>query len=133
MFYTIAICGIVAVTAYVCFPLATATIINTLLALLPGRRLPPARPRNRLKQPPPKAAPLPPPAEPGVELEPLQITSESPCLVCGAKDIKYLVLCDECDAPHHRDCWDYLGGCATFKCGCTKYKLPESADDREIN
>jgi len=41
----------------------------------------------------------------------------SACGVCGDPlegDVQ--VRCDLCDAPHHPECWEYLGGCSTYAC-----------------
>lgn len=39
------------------------------------------------------------------------------CPVCGTGISERPFLCPHCDTPHHADCWDYNGGCATY--GCT--------------
>ena len=39
------------------------------------------------------------------------------CHVCGAGFEGTAVACPRCDTPHHGDCWDYFGGCATYGCG----------------
>lgn len=39
------------------------------------------------------------------------------CLVCGAELEGPLARCRECGTPHHRECWDYAGGCSTYACG----------------
>lgn len=43
------------------------------------------------------------------------------CLVCGEKigDAAFRS-CARCATPHHKDCWEYLGGCAIYACGCKK-------------
>lgn len=42
------------------------------------------------------------------------------CQVCGTSlPAAEVVSCPRCATPHHRDCWDYLGGCAVFACGGT--------------
>lgn len=46
------------------------------------------------------------------------------CLVCGEGLTGQLVACSRCKTLHHRDCWDYSGGCATYACGC---KIPRAA------
>ena len=28
-----------------------------------------------------------------------------------------LVYCGGCQTPHHRECWEYFGGCSTYACG----------------
>ncbi len=39
------------------------------------------------------------------------------CIVCGESLSRDLVTCRSCRTPHHRDCWQYFGGCATYACG----------------
>ena len=39
------------------------------------------------------------------------------CIVCGESLDGDLVSCRSCRTPHHRDCWQYFGGCATYACG----------------
>lgn len=59
--------------------------------------------------------------DPGaVEVVDAKITAQDAlCPVCaqqldaGAE----LVSCLRCDAPHHPECWAYIGSCATFGCG----------------
>ena len=51
----------------------------------------------------------------------------SKCLVCShpiAPDEH--VRCRRCRTPHHPDCWEFNGGCATFACG-EKHSLKEVA------
>lgn len=42
------------------------------------------------------------------------------CGVCGEafSGSKPSVTCGSCDAPHHRECWEYNEGCAIFGCAC---------------
>lgn len=42
------------------------------------------------------------------------------CQICGTDIEGPHVECDSCSAPFHRDCWSFVGGCATF--GCTGKK-----------
>jgi hypothetical protein len=42
----------------------------------------------------------------------------SNCGVCGEAVTANLVRCRRCEAPHHRDCWDFVGGCSIYGCGC---------------
>ncbi len=42
---------------------------------------------------------------------------ESQCQVCGEPLAKELVWCAACKTPHHRECWEYFGGCSTYACG----------------
>ncbi len=46
---------------------------------------------------------------------------ESQCQVCGEPLAKDLVYCGGCRTPHHRECWDYFGGCSTYACGHKQY------------
>jgi hypothetical protein len=46
---------------------------------------------------------------------------ESKCQVCGEPLAKDLVYCGGCRTPHHRECWEYFGGCSTYACGEKKY------------
>jgi hypothetical protein len=40
------------------------------------------------------------------------------CQVCyNAISAETRVRCRRCRTPHHPDCWDFNGGCATFACG----------------
>lgn len=39
------------------------------------------------------------------------------CIVCGEALLVDLVSCRSCRTPHHKDCWQYFGGCATYACG----------------
>ena len=48
-------------------------------------------------------------------------TAEAQCQVCGAELTGDLVYCASCDTPHHRDCWQYFGGCSTYACGEKKF------------
>ncbi len=39
------------------------------------------------------------------------------CKVCGeAIDGQPRVVCATCKTPHHRDCWEFIGGCSIFGC-----------------
>jgi hypothetical protein len=38
------------------------------------------------------------------------------CPICAAPLREPLVRCDRCQAPHHQECWEYLGRCATYGC-----------------
>ena len=49
-----------------------------------------------------------------LDLEPRDGTE---CPVCGADLGDLLVRCAGCRAPHHRECWDYVGACSMFGCG----------------
>jgi hypothetical protein len=47
--------------------------------------------------------------------------AESRCQVCGEPLAADLVWCAACKAPHHRECWEYFGGCSTYACGHKQY------------
>ena len=38
------------------------------------------------------------------------------CQICGQGLEVRVVFCEGCVTPHHRECWEYLGGCSTFGC-----------------
>lgn len=38
------------------------------------------------------------------------------CPVCSTALVEPLTYCFRCQAPHHRECWDYLGRCAIYGC-----------------
>ena len=40
------------------------------------------------------------------------------CKVCGeAVGDGPVTVCDRCGAPHHRDCWEFVGWCSIYGCG----------------
>jgi hypothetical protein len=38
------------------------------------------------------------------------------CPVCGDLLDDDLMTCDECDTPHHEECWAFAGRCSTYAC-----------------
>lgn len=46
------------------------------------------------------------------------------CRVCGTELVDGLVTCERCQTPHHKDCWEYWGRCATY--GCTGLEQPSA-------
>jgi Prokaryotic RING finger family 1 len=46
-----------------------------------------------------------------------QLMEEARCGVCGENLADEIVVCRRCNTPHHRECWQYGGGCATYGCG----------------
>jgi len=46
-----------------------------------------------------------------------QLIDEALCCVCCERLTHEIVLCVRCKTPHHRDCWEYSGGCSTYGCG----------------
>lgn len=53
----------------------------------------------------------------GVEILEAAPTGEGDCPVCSHPLSEETVRCAKCRTPHHKDCWEYLGGCATYACG----------------
>jgi hypothetical protein len=48
------------------------------------------------------------------------------CKVCGEPIDAPCVVCETCDTPHHRDCWEFVGSCSIY--GCTgKRSIPARA------
>ena len=45
---------------------------------------------------------------------------EQHCQICGETIVEDHVRCCQCATPHHEDCWQYYGECATFGCQSTK-------------
>lgn len=47
-----------------------------------------------------------------------EVIAEFKCLICGeqSKAGQEVVICPSCEAPHHKDCFDYLGRCARYGC-----------------
>jgi hypothetical protein len=46
------------------------------------------------------------------------------CTVCGESLNDDLVACRGCRTLHHRECWQYFGGCATYGCGGRLHQEP---------
>ena len=44
------------------------------------------------------------------------VTSVGACPVCSTPVEDDRGICARCRTPHHKDCWNYLGGCAIFGC-----------------
>lgn len=42
------------------------------------------------------------------------------CPVCASPFAGRTARCAKCATPHHRECWDYAGGCSTYACGGTR-------------
>ncbi|QDU31100.1 hypothetical protein ETAA8_62530 [Anatilimnocola aggregata] len=53
-----------------------------------------------------------------------QIIDQANCHICGERMLGEIVVCRRCQTPHHRDCWEYAGGCATYGCRETIYLVP---------
>jgi len=43
------------------------------------------------------------------------------CQVCGDEVTSNKVICRRCRTPHHRDCWEYNGGCSVYACKERRY------------
>ncbi|HLY11423.1 MAG TPA: RING finger protein [Planctomycetota bacterium] len=54
--------------------------------------------------------------EPGIQWGESAEERTGRCPICAAGLREPLVRCDRCRSPHHRECWDYLGHCATYGC-----------------
>ena len=54
------------------------------------------------------------------------------CAVCRSPigPDELATTCPECQAPFHRECWDYNGGCAVY--GCSRVPPTERLDNLEI-
>ena len=48
--------------------------------------------------------------------------AEQHCQICGEAIREDHVRCSSCDTPHHEDCWQYYGECATFGCPSKTYQ-----------
>lgn len=57
-------------------------------------------------------------------LEPIQ---QVHCGVCAQGVGAAAVLCRECQASYHPDCWKYQGGCSRFGCSAVPASRPEEA------
>jgi hypothetical protein len=53
-----------------------------------------------------------------------QLMEDARCGVCGEGLTHEIVVCQRCNTPHHRDCWRYAGGCATYGCGGRECFVP---------
>lgn len=95
--------------------------------------IPSAQPEAALSPEEPPQAPveiLPPPPEPALKPEDLQVLEASTqaqglCAYCndaldelGPQDT--VVRCRRCQTPHHRSCWREAGICSTYACGGKK-------------
>jgi hypothetical protein len=56
-----------------------------------------------------------------------QLLEDARCGVCGDGLVQDIVVCRRCNTPHHRDCWQYGGGCATYACGGRECFVPAVA------
>lgn len=54
--------------------------------------------------------------DPTVVITDVDVSGAGTCPVCGTAVEEDRSLCARCRTPHHKDCWNYLGGCAIFAC-----------------
>jgi hypothetical protein len=54
----------------------------------------------------------------------LHLIQDAKCPICGDLIEDDLVFCCRCKTPHHRECWQYNGKCATYACGEMSYAAP---------
>jgi hypothetical protein len=55
----------------------------------------------------------------------VKVIDDARCLVCGEGLMTDLVYCRRCKTPHHRECWEYSGGCSTYGCRETQFLAPQ--------
>ena len=53
------------------------------------------------------------------------------CQVCGEAIEDDVIYCTKCATPHHRDCWDWVGHCSTFACGCGRSSSSQREESEE--
>lgn len=63
----------------------------------------------------------------------VKVIEEARCLVCGEGLMIDLVYCRRCKTPHHRECWDYSGGCSTYGCRETQFLVPQHLPRADTN
>jgi hypothetical protein len=73
--------------------------------------------------------------DPAMVVSEMELTLKGICPVCGTPVEGEGGLCSRCRTLHHRDCWDYLGGCAVFGCAGRPRRVrgrvaPARADSR---
>jgi hypothetical protein len=56
--------------------------------------------------------------------EQAELIETARCGVCGESLNSEIVICRRCNTPHHRECWQYGGGCATYGCGSRECATP---------
>ena len=54
--------------------------------------------------------------DPAMVVSEMEMASTGTCPVCATAVVEEVDVCSRCRTPHHKDCWDYLGGCAVFGC-----------------
>jgi hypothetical protein len=55
-------------------------------------------------------------ADPGIECGECREHLSGRCPICTTVLREPLVRCERCRSPHHQECWEYLGRCATYGC-----------------
>ena len=55
-------------------------------------------------------------ADPGIQWGESRERMTGLCPICSTGLREPLVRCGRCQSPHHQECWDYLGRCATYGC-----------------
>lgn len=55
------------------------------------------------------------------ELPATVVVSSGWCGICGEEARERRVACSRCKAPHHRECWGWIGQCAIFGCGSRRF------------
>ncbi|MEK6961227.1 MAG: RING finger protein [Nanoarchaeota archaeon] len=58
-------------------------------------------------------------------------SSTAHCLCCGDPLSSGVLVCPDCGAPSHGDCWDYIGGCGVMGCSARGTKLDEKVRGRD--
>ncbi|MEX2175066.1 MAG: RING finger protein [Pirellulaceae bacterium] len=56
-----------------------------------------------------------------------QVIDDALCCVCCETLHSDIVFCARCKTPHHRECWEYSGGCSTYGCGGRMHFTPGEA------
>jgi hypothetical protein len=56
-----------------------------------------------------------------------QIIDAAQCSICCEQLERDIVFCVRCKTPHHRECWEYSGGCSTYGCGGRLHFTPGEA------
>ncbi|HZE97911.1 MAG TPA: RING finger protein [Planctomycetota bacterium] len=56
------------------------------------------------------------PPEQGIVMGEVRESLSGRCPICATTLSEPVVRCERCRSPHHRDCWVYLGRCATYGC-----------------
>lgn len=60
--------------------------------------------------------------------ESVTVVSDAQCRICGEAMLREIVICRRCKTPHHFDCWEYAGGCATYGCRETQFQMPATPE-----